>query len=408
MIYCGEDALAKLVEYCQAHQLDRFLLVADDNTYRALGQQAEACLKDQGWDVRPVVLSGGEVVAEEVRLVEVLVAAGNEPRTFLSVGSGTLTDITRFTSHRSHNRFISLPTAPSVDGYTSVGAPLILKSFKRTISAHTPEAIFADLKTLCEAPRPMVAAGFGDILGKLTALADWKLGRLVWDEPYREDIERRVQHALAECMQNLDEICQASPHGIFRLMMGLFETGQCIADFGNSRPVSGTEHLLSHYWEIKLLQNHRPAQLHGAQVGVGTVLAAGLYERVRGLNQAEAQARLQAYTWPDPQDEIARIQHAYGPVAPEVIATHQDFIYLSPDAVQALKQRIVQSWDEIQSIAAQVPPAARIIDLLEQAGGVTTPQALGLADEEISAGLSDSHYMRDRFMVGKLCRLLGL
>ena len=295
MIYCGESALDKLVDYCQAQQLDRFLLVADDNTYRVLGQQAEASLKGQGWDVRPVVLGGDEVVADEGRLVEVLVAAGNEPRTFLSVGSGTLTDITRFTSHRSHNRFISLPTAPSVDGYTSVGAPLILKSFKRTIPAHAPEAIFADLKTLCEAPRPMVAAGFGDILGKLTALADWKLGHLVWDEPYREDIERHVQHALAECMESRDEICEASPHGVARLMMGLFETGQCIADFGNSRPVSGSEHLLSHFWEIKLLQNHRPAQLHGAQVGVGTVLAARMYERLRGLDQAGAQARLQAY-----------------------------------------------------------------------------------------------------------------
>jgi glycerol-1-phosphate dehydrogenase [NAD(P)+] len=190
--------------------------------------------------------------------------------------------------------------------------------------------------------------------------------------------------------------------------MGLFETGQCIADFGNSRPVSGSEHLLSHFWEIKLLQNHRPAQLHGAQVGVGTVLAAHMYERLRGLDQAGAQARLQAYVWPDPQDEIARIQQAYGPAAPEVIATHQDFLYLSQAAAQALKQRIVESWDVIQSIAEAVPPADRVIELLEQAGGVTTPQALGLTDEEISSGLRDSHFMRDRFMAGKLCRMLGL
>ncbi|MDR3574298.1 MAG: iron-containing alcohol dehydrogenase [Anaerolineaceae bacterium] len=408
MIYCGEGALEKLVDYCQTHQLDRFLLVADENTYRVLGQHAEASLKEQGWDIRCVLLSGGEVVADESRLVEVLVVAGNEQRTFLSVGSGTITDITRFTSHRSHNRFISLPTAPSVDGYTSVGAPLILKSFKRTIPAHPPEAIFADLKTLCEAPRPMVAAGFGDILGKLTAIADWKLGHLVWDEPYSEDIARRVQHALSESMENLDEICRALPHGIARLMMGLFETGQCIADFGNSRPVSGSEHLLSHYWEIKLLQSHRPAQLHGAQVGVGTVLAARMYERLRGLDQAGAQARLQAYVWPDPQDEIVRIRQAYGPAAPEVIATHQDFLYLNPQAVQALKQRIIQSWAEIQNIAAPVPSAAQVIDLLEQAGGVTSPQALGLTEEEISSGLIDSHYMRDRFMAGKLCRMLGL
>ena len=54
---------------------------------------------------------------------------------------------------------------------------------------------------------------------------------------------------------------------IARLMLSLFETGQCIADFGSSRPVSGSEHLLSHFWEIKDLQNHRPAQLHGGDRG---------------------------------------------------------------------------------------------------------------------------------------------
>ena len=55
---------------------------------------------------------------------------------------------------------------------------------KKTVIAQTPIAVISDLPTLIHAPQPMIAAGFGDILGKAIALADWGLGHLVWDEPY--------------------------------------------------------------------------------------------------------------------------------------------------------------------------------------------------------------------------------
>ena len=80
-----------------------------------------------------------------------------------------------------------------------------------------------------------------------------------------------------------DEIAIASEDGIRALMEGLIESGLCMADFGTSFPASGSEHLLSHFWESRLLVERRPALLHGAKVGVGTVLAAGYWQQVRGL-----------------------------------------------------------------------------------------------------------------------------
>ena len=35
-----------------------------------------------------------------------------------------------------------------------------------------------------DAPQRLIAAGFGDMIGKITSLADWKLGSILWDEPY--------------------------------------------------------------------------------------------------------------------------------------------------------------------------------------------------------------------------------
>ena len=153
-VQIGADVTADLVRYCQARRLDRFTLVADRNTYPVLGEAVERALKRHGFQVQAVVLAGEEIIPDERSIVQVLVRAGRESYTYLAVGSGTITDIARFASHRTKADFISIPTAPSVDGYTSPGSSLIIDRLKQTVVAHPPIAVFADLPTLCAAPRP--------------------------------------------------------------------------------------------------------------------------------------------------------------------------------------------------------------------------------------------------------------
>jgi glycerol-1-phosphate dehydrogenase [NAD(P)+] len=407
-IYCGEEAIARLIQYNKSRQLDRFLLICDENTRAALGRKVEAALQDCGWNVQTVVLAGPEVIADEEAIVQVLFEASAEDRMYLAVGSGTITDVTRFCSHRTRNPFISLPTAPSVDGYTSIGAPLVIRRVKTTAITHPPVAVFADLQTLCEAPPDMVAAGFGDLLGKYTSLADWQLGALLWDEPYDPAIARRIQRTLESCASSAAEVGRASAVGITRLMEGLLESGLCMLDFGETRPASGSEHHISHFWEMKLLQEHRPAILHGAKVGVSTVLAARRYETVRGLTQEDIADRLATASLPDWDDEIASIRAAYGAPAGQVIASYRSFRQALEASFDTLKQRIKSRWGEVQGIAAGVPPAQEIIDLLEQVGGPTEPWALGLSEDEKQQALEFSHYLRNRFTVSVLGRVLGI
>jgi len=407
-IYIGDKAIPEMIRYCQEEDLYRFLLVSDENTHAVLGARAEAALKAQVWDVRIVVLSGEEVIADEETIVQVLLAAVREEWTYVAVGSGTITDITRFCSHRTRNDFISLPTAPSVDGYTSIGAPLVVRRVKKTALAQPPVAIFADLPTLCNAPREMIAAGFGDILGKYTSAADWRLGALLWDEPYDEEIAQRMLRALQACVDGAAEIAQASEAGITRLMEGLFETGLCMLDFGQTRPASGSEHHLSHFWEMKLLQENRPALLHGAKVGLGTIFAAGRYEIVRSLGQEDIVQRLANANLPDRDAEITRIRRVYGALADEVIAVQRPFLEMSASDFEALKRRTIDNWDKVLEIAATVPPAQKIAGLLEQVGGPTTPQQPGLSEEETQAALNHAHYLRARFTVAKFGHLMGL
>jgi glycerol-1-phosphate dehydrogenase [NAD(P)+] len=406
-LYLGNNAVAHLVEYCEAQHLSRFLLVADKNTYAVLGQAVEGAIKERGWDIKSVVFEEQDVIPNEDFIFQVLLQADFSERMYIAIGSGTLTDITRFASHRSRRPFISLPTAPSVDGFTSPSASLVVRNIKKTVIAQPPVAVISNLPVLTRAPQPMIAAGFGDILGKAIALADWRLGHLVWDEPYSAEIAQRVRQTLDACVSAVAEIGQATPSGIEKLMYSLIDSGMCMLDFGNSRPAAGAEHYMSHFLEMKLLREGRPAVLHGAKVGQCSVLVAGLYDRLRQISRAEAEARLQASSLPERAVEVACIERVFGPIAGSLVIEQAPFLDMSPQAYARLKERILQHWEEIQALARLVPTAQEMSRLLVQAGGPTQPADLNLTDEEVSESLSYAHYIRNRFTVRKLGRIVG-
>ena len=224
-VYIGNQAVPEFIRYCERQGLKEFLLVADENTYPALGKAVEDALRAAGMDVVTVVLKGQEVLADEHYLVRLLLNHDRKPRTFLAVGSGTITDITRFVSHRTGRDFISLPTAPSVDGFTSIGAPLVVGGLKQTVICQAPRAVYADLPTLAAAPRRLIAAGVGDLLGKYVSIADWRLGSLLWDERFDADIAARMLSAAQDCAAHTSDIAGGSMESIRQLMDGLIEFG---------------------------------------------------------------------------------------------------------------------------------------------------------------------------------------
>lgn len=407
-VVIANDALEQLVAYCRQRNLAQFLIVADANTDAVLGAKVEGVLQAAGFDVHKVISRGHEIIADAARVYQVMLALDGAPRTLIAAGAGTITDITRFVSHRMGLPFLATPSAPSVDGFASVGAPMLIDGVKISLPTHAPAAIFADLDVLTQAPRAMIAAGFADILGKFTSVADFRLGHLLREERYDETIAQRTYAVAQRCADNADAIGQATPASIRLLMEALVESGICILDFGDSASASGAEHHLSHYWEMMLLRQGRPAILHGAKVGVATAMIAALYARVRSLARAEVADRLEAAALPDRTAELAAIQTAFGSEAEAVARNHRAFLDMTPATYDAIKRRALDHWDEIQAIAAQVPPPAEIARLLASVGGPTTPAELGLSDAEASSALNSGHYLRNRFTVRKLAQMLRI
>lgn len=407
-IYVGHDAIGHLLDYVKAHSLNRFCIVADENTYPALGERVEAALKGAGHDVSSVVLEGHHIHTDEHQCMQVFIRAPLGPLTFIAVGSGTITDVTRFVSHRTGRPFIGMPTAPSVDGFTSIGAPIILAGVKTTILCQAPLAVFADLPTLANAPQALIGAGFGDMIGKITSLADWKMGNLLWDEPYDTAIAARSQAAIDSVVNNADAIGNHTEDGVRALMDALIESGLCMLDFGTSRPASGAEHHASHYWEMKRLGEGRETQFHGAQVGYALTLVAKQYAKIRALSRSQALDMLEGATLPSRESEVESIRAGYGAMVDDIVKEHRPFLDLDEAGFDQLKHKIADHWDEIQAIAAKVPPPEEIAAALHKAGAPITWEELGLDADEVQPGFDYGHYLRNRFTVIKLSRVLGV
>ncbi len=81
---------------------------------------------------------------------------------------------------------------------------------------------------------------------------------------------------------------------------------------------------------------------------------------------------------------------------------------MSGSRFEALKERILEQWEQVQSIAAGVPAPDELSSWLRMVAGPVSPTDLKLKPEEVQVALDYSHYMRKRFTINKLRILLGI
>ncbi len=281
-IRVGSGVIQELPGILRDLGASHIFLVADNYTFEAAGRQVEQLLDQAGLPYhKRVFQTETPLVPNEYALGSVLAAMTSQDDMLLAVGSGTLNDVTKYVSARTGVPYVIAATAPSMDGYASTVAPTILDGFKTTLPAVYPAAIVADVDILKDAPMPMLTAGFGDIIGKFTSLADWRLSHQLNGEYYCPEVAGVIEAAVETCADNAQALAQREPQAIQAVTEALILSGLAMGMVGVSRPASGAEHQMAHYWEMDALRRGEEHPLHGNAVGVGTVLAASLYERSR-------------------------------------------------------------------------------------------------------------------------------
>ena len=337
-IYIGSDTLEALSSYCSKQKLDCFTLVTDQNIYPRWGEPVQKTLRDLGFNVQSIILEGDPITPDENYLIKILLITNDAPCTYLAVGSGTITDMVRFVADRTQSAFISLPSAPSMDGYASSGSSLTIQGLKQTVIARPPIAILLTYQHYQRHPRHD-CGWFGDVFGKFTALADWAMGNRTIRDPYDPNLAGRVSKRLEQSVKLIDHLEDAWEQNIYALTDALLDVGLCMLEMGNSRPASGSEHSCSHYWEMKLLREGRPAIYHGTKVGIASMLMAERYEWIKKIDIDEVNRRLASTPMPILEDEISTIRNVYGSIADDIIRSQKIYLEMTPEEYHKVQEQ---------------------------------------------------------------------
>ena len=303
-------------------------------------------------------------------------------------------------SHRLSLPYYIVATAPSMDGYASTVAPLIRNNLKTTFECHAPYAIIADLDVVAKAPREMVAAGYGDVLGKYTCLADWKLSAIINGEYYCERVAGLTRQSLERTIELSEGIAQGDAQAIGELMETLILSGIAMSYVGNSRPASGSEHHLAHFWEMRLLWEGRQPVLHGTKVGISTTYILKLYHYL--LNEKLNPEYFQGLNPPISENWVTEIRRVFLDATPEILLLEEKEKKNDPILHRERLKSIITHWGEILETLQTVPSPEMAIELLHSVHAPTDPSQVGIESQLVYDAILYAKEIRPRYTILQL------
>ncbi len=406
-VHIGSHIFPAILDSLRSLQKGTILLIADHNTYKAGGNQVESIINSE-FQSEKVIFSNVHLHPDEDALEQLRAAMNSNITAIVVVGSGTLNDLARYLSYETKVPYIVVCTAPSMDGYASMVSPLITKGVKVTYDAVYPYCIIADIAIMKEAPFHMLHAGLGDIVGKYSALADWKLANILHEEYYCETTARLVEKTVQQCVSSASGIKERTPESIRSIIEGLILSGMCIGMTGSSRPASGEEHLLSHTWEMLGLIHGRETHLHGNQVGIGTEIILHIYQYLLSvdIHKVYAEGKFRTFTREKWEQNIKQL---FSNVASQIIRKKEPHINFNETAREFAARQIVDKWDEMKkNIFQSMPSPAAYRKMMEAAGSTLTPIDLKLDRESFRLSLLTAKEIRQRFGVMQMLEDLGI
>ena len=366
----------------------RLLLIGDRDTLAAAAGIEESLT---GFEVTRHCYDTLRVATmDDVRLVEDYL---DRVDAVVAVGAGSIHDPSRLACARRNKPLCLFATAPSMDGFASYNAPIVDGGFKTTHAAKCPEVIIADTKILAAAPKALKSAGFGDMISKYIALIDWQVSHLVTGEAYCPRVAELTRTAVDRLMTMAGRVTLEDEETAAAVLESLLMTGIAMSFTRTSRPGSGTEHILAHYWEcIELLEGKIP-NFHGEDVGVATLLTLREYEDLASRETVTAH--------PEVNDWDA-VYKAYGPLAGDVRKLN------TPDTItDGIEPRVIEEkWPEIRAIVRSVPDYDACYRAMKAAGCKTTIAEIGKDPAFVAESLLYHPYMRRRLSLRRVARMV--
>lgn len=395
----GPGALEALPELLKEQGYQSPFLLCDPITYRVAGERCETLMKEAGIPCSVHVLT--HLDFDEATLGEIVVSVPSDADVMIGVGTGSITDMTRYSSFRLSLPCFTVATGAPMDGFAASIGILNVNRLKLTLPAHCTEAILGDTDILKTAPYRMTVAGFGDLIGKVNCLSDWKLARIVNGEHFCPAIVELVEDCVRKILADAPRIRERDPAVLGEVMKGLVVSGAAISLYGDSRPASGAEHHFSHYWETVYDQRGEQHAMHGEQVATGTVLMLMLAEELLKTTPDFDMARRAAENY-DPAAWETEIRRAYGAAAQEVVDLEARAGKNTPEGRLRRIDSMEEHWEAIRAQLRTLPSAKELREILDTVGCPCTPRQIGVEEDVLKDAFLYAKEVRPRYTLLQL------
>ena len=394
----------------------RKAIVIDDPRTRAVaGTRVIDLLRAAGRDVAEHVINpdGTDFHATYAKVEEVREAiAAADGATPVAVGSGVINDLTKRACGELNLRYMIVGTAASMDGYTAYGAAITKDGMKQTMDCKAPLGCIVDSAVAAAAPKEMTASGYADLIAKIPAGADWIIADLVGAEAIHPLAWKLVQGPLRDTLSNPVGCASGDEREVRKLCEGLVMSAFAMQAMGSSRPASGTEHQVSHYWDMEDLAFGGKPVSHGFKVGIGTLASTATLEFLleQDLSKMDVEAKVSAW-WPSFDAVKATFPSVFPGRPAHVTRAELEYAkkFPSRDALRRELTVIRDNWGDLAAkIRAQLMPFAEVKENLRKVGAPTEPEEIGVTRTRFRETYAGVPYMRARYFGADLVQRLGL
>lgn len=406
----GHGAIESITEAVKTIGSVHPMVVCAPDVYEKVGKKVDSLLTNSNVSHSFFVVSGdanGNIEPAEEATGSVVLNFDQCSDLLIGVGSGVINDICRVVSTTAKIPMLIVGTAPSMDGYASASSSMVVSHIKQSLPLKAPDGIILDTDVMANAPMKLLSAGLGDVLAKYTALCEWKLARLLRNEPYCTEVSSLVKNALDKVVANACGLKKREPKSVQAVAEGLVLSGIGMAFVGHSRPASGLDHYFSHCWEMMALSRNKGYELHGIQVGLGTLYTVMLMEKLKTITptmeHVEASiASFDKHVW---ENNIRRV---FGDTADGII--NMEAKLLKNDAVgrRVRAQKIIDNWDEVLHIIDEsIPSSSTLRAMMEDAGLPTNYVDIGITLDDVIDAFVCSRDIREKYLTSSIIWDIG-
>jgi glycerol-1-phosphate dehydrogenase [NAD(P)+] len=189
--------------------------------------------------------------------------------------------------------------------------------------------------------------------------------------------------------------------------------GMSIVD--QTTPISGWEHVISHYLDLRAVADRRATGLHGAQVGAGTLISALAFEELLAGGDAVWRRPQPAFDMGQARQSIEQHFKPFDSAGGMIDELWREYGIKAERIAAGLARwpRIAERWfsgEMAAQLRRYVRPAAVILKALRDAQAETDLAAASVANDRALARSSilHGHKVRSRFTLGDVLELLGL